>query len=193
MMKKVLLSLLTMVLLQGCVGGAFVVGAATGGVVVYDRRNFETIITDQQISHDASIRLGQDPEVNEQCHIVVASFNRLVLLVGQAPNNQLRRRALEIVKQSPKVKKIYNEIAIAAPTSSLTRSSDTWLTTKVKSEMLLTENLHSSQIKVVTENGTVYLMGLVTPKQAHDAAAVARHVAGVQRVVKIFEYVSVVN
>ncbi len=192
-MKKLLsLAIITFVL-QGCVGAAFVAGVATGGVVVYDRRDIKTIVTDEKISHDTSIQLGKNAEIAENAHIVVATFNRLVLLVGQAPSMELREEALDIVKQVPNVKRIYNEITITAPTSSLTRSSDAWLTAKVKSEMLLTKELHASQIKVVTENGTVYLMGLVTPKQAHDAAYVASHVAGVQRVVKIFEYVSGTN
>lgn len=179
--------------LSSCMGGAFVAGAATGSAVVYDRRPIETIVTDQKIYHDATVRLLQDKTITEQCHVVVSTFNRVLLVIGQAPNTYCRDHAIELVRQIPNVKRIYNEVEIANNTPPLVRSSDTWITTKIKTQLLLTKNFHSSQIKVVTENGTVYLLGLVTPQQADGAVAVARQVAGVQRVVKLFEYVHAVS
>lgn len=182
-----------MAILQGCVGTAFVVGAAAGGAVVYDRRPMKTIIEDQDIEHQAGIAVQANPLLAKKCHIVVVSFNHIVLLAGQAPSPKLRTLAVNSIKNIPHIKRIFNEITIRAPTSPLTRSSDAWITTKVKSELLLTKDLRSGQIKVITENGSVYLMGLVTPRQGNMAAAVTRQVAGVQRVVKLFEYLSVVH
>jgi osmotically-inducible protein OsmY len=86
------------------------------------------------------------------------------------------------------VKRIYNEITIQGPTSSLTRTSDAWITTKIKSQMLATDDLQSGTIKVLTENGAVYLMGVVTHDQADMSVDIARQVSGVQKVVKIFQY-----
>jgi osmotically-inducible protein OsmY len=192
MKRFALLTLITLAL-AGCIESAFVAGAATGSAVVYDRRPLQTIVTDQNIYHDATIRLMQDKTINEQCHIVVSTFNRVLLVIGQAPNTYCRDHAIEIIKQVPNIKRIYNEIEIANNTPALVRSSDTWITAKVKTELLLTKDFRSGQIKVVTENGTVYLLGLVTNEQANGAVAVARQVAGVQRVVKLFEYVHAVD
>lgn len=193
MTKRLLLILFTMLTLQGCVGAAFVAGAATGGIVVNDRRSVTVIVDDQNIKQQATIALNANREIASECHIVVASFNRVVLLAGQAPTPELRQEIVRIVQGVAKVKRIYNEISVRGPTANMTRSSDAWVTSKVKGEMLLTKGLHSAQIKVVTENGSVYLMGLVTPKQGRLAAASARRVNGVQRVIKLFEYLSVVN
>lgn len=187
-----LLSLITILLLSGCVGaGAFAAGAATGGAVANDRRSISTINNDQNIRFQASTKIAADKSLNNKCHIVVATFNGIVLLTGQAPSEELRVKAQRYVASVLNVRRIYNEISIAGPTSPLTQSSDAWITTKVRSAMLATKNLNSGQIKVVTENGSVYLMGIVTHKQADLAVEVARQIAGVQRVVKIFEYTAV--
>ena len=88
----------------------------------------------------------------------------------------------------PDVTKVYNEIAVKGPTSSLSRASDSWITTKIKTQMLATKGLQSGSIKVVTENGAVYLMGMVSREQADTSVNIARQVTGVQKVVKIFQY-----
>jgi osmotically-inducible protein OsmY len=111
-----------------------------------------------------------------------------VLLAGQAPTEELRQRIVEITKKIPNVKRIYNEIALQAPSSALTTASDAWITAKVKTALLGAKGLHSGQFKIVTENGTVFLMGVVERKQADLAVEATRKVDGVQKVVKIFEY-----
>lgn len=174
--------------LQGCF---FAVGAAAGaaGIAgVYDHRKLEQIAMDQRIAHaiDQTIRL--DPKQQANSHFDVTSFNQIVLLTGQTTTPSLRQEAERIAKQTPNVKKVYNEIAIKGPTSSLTRTSDAWITTKIKTQMLATEGLRSGSLKVVTENGSVYLMGIVSHEQADIAVDIARQVDGVQRVVKVFQY-----
>lgn len=174
-------------LLQGCVV-PFVAGAAASAVVVNDRRNIETMSDDQQIQYTAYQRIIADTSLTTGSHIVVETFDRNVLLVGEAPTEDVRNRVEAIVRSLPKVNRIYNQITIGPPASPAELSNDSWITTKVKSEMLAAKGLHSSQVKVITENGSVYLLGIVTHDQAQLAVDVARHVSGVQRVVKLFEY-----
>lgn len=123
-----------------------------------------------------------------ESHINVTVFNRIVLLTGETPNADWKQRAQDIANSVPQVDRVYNQILVQGPTSSLTRTSDSWITTKIKSQMLATEDLKSSSIKVVTENGIVYLMGIVNRQQADVAVDIARQVTGVQKVIKIFQY-----
>jgi osmotically-inducible protein OsmY len=180
--------LLCCIMLPGCFV-PFVAGAALGGAIVYDRRDFQTMVDDQEISQQANNKMHTDNELYQNAHIVVTSFNRSVLIVGQAPTETLRAKVQQIVAALPNVKRIYNEVTISGPTSAAVRSSDSWITTKVKSQMLVEPKLRSGQIKVLTENGVVYLIGVVRHSQADVAIDIARQVSGVQRVVKIFEYI----
>lgn len=159
-----------------------------GCFAVYDRRAFNTVLDDQSIELKASAALRNDQELHESTHINVTSYNGVVLLTGEAPSEELKEKAAELVKPIPDIKQIYNEVDILAPSSLVSRSRDSWITTKVKTKMTAKKGLNPSRIKVVTERGTVYLMGLVTPEEAERAAAVTSHTGGTQRVVKIFEY-----
>lgn len=175
--------------LQSCI---LVVGAAAGAAsmaAVYDHRKLEQVSQDQRIANYISNRIKTDPNLGQDTtHIDVTSFNRVVLLSGQTVSPSLRQQAEEIAHRTNDVTKVYNEIAVKGPSSSLTRASDSWITTKIKTEMLATKGLQSGSIKVITENGSVYLMGIVTHEQADISVDIARQVSGVQRVVKIFQY-----
>lgn len=189
MIKKIGLMLCLILSLQGCVfaiGGA--IGVA-GTTVIYDQRDIKQTFKDEQISHAVSQKLGADTAIAQQCHIVISTYRGTVLLTGQAPSAELRRSVIEITKTVPDVLRIYNEITVEGPSSSITRASDAWITTKVKTFLLAAKGLKSGQFKVITENGTVFLMGLVTQAQANLAVAAARKVGGVQKVVKVFTYV----
>lgn len=192
-MKK-LISLLGLILsLQGCI---FVAGAAAGAAaiaMVYDHRTIENSIQDTKIANAIVNKLRTVPALKEDSHIEVTVFNRIVLLTGETPNVEWRQQAEEIAKSVPDVARIYNQLTVEGPTSTLTRTSDSWITTKIKSQMLATEDLKSSTIKVITENGVVYLMGMVSREQADIAVDIARQVSGVQKVVKIFQYSNVNN
>ena len=187
-MIKRLLTLVTLTLaLQSCV---FVVGAAAGAAaitVVYDHRTIANALQDTKIANRISDKIKANPAFADS-HIEVVVFNRMVLLIGQASNSELRQKADDLARSVPDAARVYNQITIQGPTSSLTRTSDTWITTKIKTLMLATEDLKSSTIKVVTENGVVYLMGIVNRQQADIAVDIARKVSGVQKVVKIFQY-----
>ncbi len=174
-------------LIQGC-APAVVGGAATGAAVAYDRRTTGTVIDDQGIEFKAAYALFNNKEIYDQSHINVTSFNGVVLLTGETPSESLKQKATAEVKQIPKVKRIHNELAIAAPSALPSRSTDTWITSKIKAKMATDERIDPFHIKVVTERGIVYLLGLVSRAEAQQAVNLVTNTAGVQRVVKIFEY-----
>lgn len=174
-------------LIQGC-APAVVGGAATGAAVAYDRRTTGTVIDDQGIEFKAAYALFNNKEIYDQSHINVTSFNGVVLLTGETPSESLKQKATAEVKQIPKVRRIHNELAIAAPSALPSRSTDTWITSKIKAKMATDERIDPFHIKVVTERGIVYLLGLVSRSEAQQAVNLVTNTAGVQRVVKIFEY-----
>ncbi len=181
--------LATTLLLNAC-ATLVVGGAATTASVAHDRRTAGTVVEDQSIELRIRSALSKDPELGKQAHINITSYNGIVLLSGEAPTSAMRERAGEIARRDKKVRRVHNEIQVAAPSSMMTRSSDSWITTKVKTAMLSVKlkGFDPTRIKVVTENGTVFLLGLVAHSEADAATEKARQVKGVQRIVKLFEY-----
>lgn len=177
------------VLLQGCAAGVVVAGGATGAAVAHDQRTTGSVVEDQAIELKIANAIRGDKELNDQSHINVTSYNGLVLLTGEAPTEALRKRAEEHARNTQKVRKVYNELVLAAPSSLVSRSGDTVLTTKVKTRMVAEKDFDATRIKVVTENGVVYLMGLVPRDKAAIATQIASETGGVQRVVTLYEYV----
>ncbi|HEX4044435.1 MAG TPA: BON domain-containing protein [Gammaproteobacteria bacterium] len=175
-------------MLPGCI---FVAGAAAGAAtiaIVYDHRSIESNLKDNQITNKIAERIKAVPGLHQDSHIEVTVFNRVVLLTGETLSQEKRQQAEAIARSVPDVSQVYNQITIEGPTSSLTRTSDSWITAKAKSQMLANKDLKSSSIKVITENGTVYLMGIVTQDQAEIAVDIAREIDGVQKVVRVFQY-----
>lgn len=175
--------------LQGC--AAVVAGtAATGVVVAQDRRTTGTIVDDKGIELKSAQSIHQVLTENEQnTNVSVVSYNNRLLLIGQAPSEEIRNKIEDAVRRTAKAKQLHNEVEIAAPTSLLTRSSDSVITTKIKSAMLVNKEINPTRVKVVTEDGVVYLLGIVSPREEEIAVDLARHTKGVKKVVKIFEYV----
>jgi osmotically-inducible protein OsmY len=151
-------------------------------------RTTGTVIEDQAIEMKALRRIAKDEALNEGTHINITSYNTIVLVTGEAPTESLRRQAIGIVRSVEKVSKVYDEIAIAGPSAITARTSDTILTGKVKAQLFGSKQVQATRIKVVTERGVVYLMGIVPRAEADAAAEIARRVGGVQKVVKLFEY-----
>lgn len=177
--------------ISGC--APLVIGAAAvgGATVVHDRRTAGTMVDDQAIETKTVAALYREPDLMKQSHINVTSYNNIVLLSGETPTEAFRTRVEEITKGIEHVRRVYNELTIAAPSSYMNRSSDSWLTTQVKAHFVEVRDIKGfdpTRVKVVSENGTVYLMGLVSRREADAAAESARQVGGVQRVVKLFEY-----
>jgi osmotically-inducible protein OsmY len=173
--------------LQGC-AGAMVVGAATAGVMVNDRRTTGAFVDDQMIELKVGDTIRGDEELHGQSHLNATSFNAIVLLTGETPSPDLKTRAVELTKDIDAVRQVHDEIKVAAPSSWVSRSGDTWITSKVKTALINEDTDMATRTKVVTEQGIVYLMGIVTPAESETATEVARRVGGVQRVVKVFEY-----
>lgn len=187
----IILSLSLVPLLQGCaaaIATGAVAGAAVGVSTVYDRRSLSTTVDDQSIQLQASAALRNDKMLHKSAHINVTSYNGIVLLTGETPTRELKARAAGIVKTIPGIGRIYNELALIAPSSLVSRSNDTWIATKIKAKMAAKDGINPARVKIITERGTVYLLGLVTLQEASLATTIARHTEGVQRVVKAFEY-----
>ncbi len=121
-------------------------------------------------------------------HVVVVSYNQIVLLTGQVASERIREQAGTIAAGVHSVRRVHNELAIGGPISYVSRTNDSWITTKVKSRLFASKQARANQVKVVTENGTVYLMGVLSRGDADKAVDVAKSVYGVQKIVKVFEY-----
>ena len=191
MMQKILLLptlSLCALLLSGCAAPLLVAGAAGGATVARDERSNQSMLDDQVIEAKAKDAIYADPERAKRVHINVTSYNHVVLLTGEALSKTTRSEVLDIVRQLDKVRLVHNEIRIADLTDFSSRTGDSWITSKVKSEMLATRGFPSTRVKVVTENDTVFLMGLVTREVGDHAASIARKISGVKRVIKLFEY-----
>lgn len=184
---NVLSIVLILPILAGC-AAAVVGGGAVATTAMIDRRTTGTQVEDQTIEFKASNALAGDAELKEQAHVNITSYNTVVLMSGETPTDAMRQRAVELVKGVDKVSHIYNELTIAAPSSLTSRSSDSIITSKVKTKMVTNEELNGMAVKVVTEKGVVYLMGLLTRQEAEVATNIARQTGGVQKVVKLFQY-----
>lgn len=175
-------------LLTGCVG-AVAVGAITATAATTDDRSFGEVIDDQAIT------LGVTADITEynkalllDNNVVILTVNKKVLLVGQVNSNLERNKIAELASQSDNVVQVYNQLRLGEQTSFEQRSKDSWLTTKVKTSMLELEGIKPLNMKVVTENAEVFLIGSVTREQANLATEAARYVVGVNKVVKVFDY-----
>ena len=154
-----------------------------------DRRDTKIIVNDENIESKATNTLYGDNNINKKIHVNVTSYNGIVLVSGEVLSEDLRQKVINVVANIPDVRRVHNELVVADLTSFESRSVDTWITSKVKSQMMGNKQLESNFVKVVTENDTVYLMGLVTEKEAEIAAEIARNVTDVKRVVTLFEYI----
>lgn len=172
-------------LLTSCIA-AVMTGAAVG--LVYDRRSVITMEADARIFHIVHKNIVTDPQFRDS-RILVSSFNRVVLLVGQTPAASLRVVAEKVAQSTPGVKRVYDEVTVDNPLPLAQRTQDSWITSQVRSNMLTKKGLESGSIRIVTENGVVYLMGIVSQEQGTLAVDVARRINGVRKVVKIFQYV----
>lgn len=175
-------------LLSGC-AGVVAVGAVGGAMMANDERSFRTQLDDTNADFEIASALSSHNDLKNQTHITGVVMNGNILLIGQAPNSMLRDKAVRVIKQLKIGGKLHNQIRIGNPTSFTTRSNDTWITTKVKGRMLSQTGLDITKIKVITENGEVFLLGLVDKEQADLAVDVTRNTAGVRKVIKVFEYV----
>lgn len=189
-LHKSMLTAALLAVLAPSLSGCFPVvaaGVGTGVLMAEDRRTSGIYIEDEGIELKAGNRISE--QLGQQVHINVTSFNRVVLLSGEAPTEELRQKAEAAAAGVPNVTRIHNEITIAAPSSLASRSNDAYLTSKVKARFIDAKKFGVNHVKVVTENGSVFLMGMVKHSEADAATEVARTTSGVQRVVRLFEYI----
>lgn len=171
--------------LQGCFPLA-VTGVGTAALVASDRRTAGTYLEDETIEWKVFGLRGNYPGA----HINATSFNRRVLLTGEVPNEEAKKKAEEEVRRIENVKEVTNELQVAGASSLASRGSDSLITSNVKARMVNNPAFSPIHVKVLTEAGVVYLMGLVTQQEGEAAVEVARNTSGVVRVVKVFEYIT---
>lgn len=170
-------------LLSGCVGSTIWSGAS----IIYDRHNTYKKIDDFKLGADANRALYQDTTLKcKTCIIDVAVFNRDLLLAGHVPARALRREAQARVASVPGYRRIFNQLSISYASDTAIR--DSWITAKIRSEIVADSEIDPNQFKVVTADQVVYLMGDVVPEQASRVVLIARKTSGVKRVVKLFKY-----
>ena len=184
---KAVLCILLSAGLSGC-PAALVAGAAGGAVVANDERTTGSLLEDEVIELKTRKHIAE--KIGKNANISVTSYNRRLLLTGQAPSEEVRSEVLDIARVIPNVRGIINQIEIGNPSSLTSRAADAGLTVKVKVELcnIQRENFSCLDVKVVTEQGVVYLLGLVDRETASIAIQTVRKVPGVIRVVRNFEY-----
>ena len=151
-------------------------------------RTYGARMDDESIETKATVNINAADPGYDNAHINVISYNSYVLIVGQVPTQELKDKASDVVRDIRRVRRIYNELEVTGNVSMLTRSSDTWITSKVKSALLASSETEGNRVKVVTENGVVYLMGLATHAEADRIVDTASGSYGVRKVVRLFEY-----
>ncbi|AZC26202.1 MULTISPECIES: BON domain-containing protein [Pseudomonas] len=186
------LGLLALTLCLSITGCSSVITATRDKPIDDDRgtRTFGSKIDDSLIETKVAVNVAKaSPDLENNSHIVVTSFNGIVLLAGQTPRQDLKATAEQAASEVQRVKKVHNELQVLPPSGFLARQNDSWLTTKIKTQMLTDASVPASRIKVVTENGIVYMLGLLTKQEAAQATNLVQGVSGVQKIVKLFEYI----
>ena len=181
------LILASLAMAYGC-APVIVAGGATAAVVANDRRTLGSFIDDETIELKSRKALNSDASLGENMHVNITSVNGVVLLTGETAAAEQRDRAIADVREVLGIRRIVNELRVAPISNLANRANDSWLTSKAKARLIATKDLDSGQIKVVTENSTVYLLGLVKKNEADIVTEAVRQVGGVRRVVKLFEY-----
>jgi len=181
----------TLVFLNSC---ATVISATTGDDGIQEnkgRRSVGAVVDDNSIETAIKVNLNAADEQLKNAHINVISFNGTVLMVGQVPSQDMKNLATRVAPtSSSRVKEVYNELEVAGATTFLSRSNDAWLSAKIKTLMLADSEVSGLRTKVVTENGVVYLMGLLTQEEADRTVNLVSNTRGVTKVVRAFEYIN---
>jgi osmotically-inducible protein OsmY len=190
MRKAILVSALGLSLLQlqGCVP-LVATGAGAGVLMATDRRSSGFYIEDQEIELRSANRT-REAYPADNVHVNFTSYNQLVLITGEVPDEATKQKINTIVMGVGNVKSTYNELRISTPTLLSARSNDAYITSKVKTRFFDAKRFPATAVKIVTENGVVYLMGMVTQQEGADAAQIASTTSGVVKVVKLFDYIA---
>lgn len=185
MLRLVLLGILFLNL------SACMTAATSSAQAIYNHKNLESNIHDQYITMRAYQALDIDCDYFKDANINVSTFNHTVLLTGQVPKPWQKKAAAQIIKKIAEGAVIYNVITVQPPIPPWVRLSDAWITTKIKTKLMSASDIDATRIKVITENGTVYLMGILPVSEAEEVVNAARDTEGVHAVVRVFSYVKI--
>ncbi|WP_439327448.1 division/outer membrane stress-associated lipid-binding lipoprotein [Lonepinella sp. BR2357] len=188
-LKKLGLLLTASVMLQGCVVLGLG-GAAVATKVGTDPRTVGSQVDDETLELKVYDAVTKDEQIKAEGRVVVVSYSNRILLLGQVPEESLKEVATGLAKGVENVGDVYNEMRTGSPISATQKAQDSWITTKIKSNMLLDSAVKTTDVKVITENNEVFLLGNVTQDQGSAAAEVARKVSDVKKVVKVFKYLN---
>ncbi|GEK08814.1 divisome-associated lipoprotein YraP [Pseudoalteromonas sp. McH1-7] len=188
MMMRIASLLAAVLLLQGC-AAAVVAGTAGAVSAANDRRTIGAQIDDNNIEIKGTLAIKEVKRLADHANITLVSVNGVVLMIGQVANQEMKTEAERALHNIAGVKQVHNQLRISTNIGITTKTHDTWLTSKVKTKLLAADEVNGANIKVVTENSEVFLMGLVSKQEANSAVEIARHINGVKRVVKAFEYI----
>ncbi|MFP2238978.1 division/outer membrane stress-associated lipid-binding lipoprotein [Pseudescherichia vulneris] len=180
--------LISALLLQGCVAAAVVGTAAVGTKAATDPRTVGTQVDDSTLELRVNSALNKDEQLKKEARVNVMAWQGKVLLTGQAPSTELASQAKQIAMGVEGTAEVFNEIRQGQPIGLGTASSDTWITTKVRSQLLGSDQVKSSAVKVTTENAEVFLMGSLTEREGKAAADIASRVSGVKHVTTAFTF-----
>jgi len=175
---------------SGCTTIAVGTAAIVALDIAHDRRTVGEYIDDGTVELKIRQSMLADPEIRGRAHISVTAVNGIVLLTGETPTDDVRTRVLQHTQGHPEIRQVLDEMQISGKSTLAGRMNDTWITGKVKTRLINETRLDANRVKVITEYGNVYLMGLLTEDEGHIAAESARTVGGVSRVIKVFEYIN---
>jgi len=184
MLLLLVLSVMT-VTLHGCLP-VVAAGVGTGVIIAQDRRNNDVIVEDQNLESSVANELSRD--FTGVMHVNVTSYNYNILLTGEVPEENIKAEIGKVAASFQNVRSVYNELVVSENSSLVSRSNDSLITSNVKLRFLNNDHFRPEHIKVVTENASVFLLGLVSQAEADAAAEIASTTKGVHRVVKLFEY-----
>ncbi|MEX4360497.1 divisome-associated lipoprotein YraP [Haemophilus influenzae] len=186
-LKKLAILLGATIFLQGCVA-AVIGGGAVAAKVATDPRTTGTQIDDETLEFKVENAVEKDAQIKAEGRVNAVSYNGRVLLIGQVPNSDVKDTATALAKGVEGVNEVYNELTVSPKISFAQISKDSWLTTQVKSKMFVDGRVKATDVKVISENGEVFLLGNVTLSQANAAADIASKISGVKKVIKVFKY-----
>ena len=190
MKLKPLIILISLLIANYCLQSC-TTAVTSGAQVAYDHHNINNTLHDQYITLQTDRAIHWKTDHYNTSHVAVSTLNNIVVLTGQVSSPELRNELTTIAKTVPDIEEVYNLTTIDTPSSSLTRLHDAWLTAKIKAQLIAQNDINPSQIKVITENSTVYLVGIVFPRQANIATEIARSTYGVTNVVRVFSYLQI--
>ena len=183
--KTVLIAIAALVTLNGC--AVVATGAAAVGISsVTDPRTIGSQLDDQTIEMKANAKLGNDEQLGDY-RLRVVSYDQQVLLIGQVPNDAMRQRAEDVIADTNGIERIFNQVRVSSQAGLSVQSNDAWITSQVKLKLAANDQVSANEVKVVTENSEVFLLGIVGGESADIAADIARNVKGVSRLIKAFK------